>query len=150
MTRHEVCPAAELGPGERTVVEVDGLFVGVFNVDGEYHALNNVCPHQLAPLCEGKVTGTTCSKTAGEFESWDRDGEVLRCPWHGWEFDITNGESLFNPHVQTRTFETDVETTESGEGSSEEEEYGVALHGDEPPVDTYDIEIEQEMIVVYL
>jgi nitrite reductase/ring-hydroxylating ferredoxin subunit len=148
MTRHEVCPADDLRPGERTIVDVGGLSVGVFNVNGEYHALNNICPHQLAPLCEGQVTGTTCSTTPGEFESWDRDGEVLRCPWHGWEFDITNGESLFNPHVRTRTFEADVETTEKG--GDEKEEYGVALQGEEPPVDTYNVEVEQEMVVVYL
>jgi len=158
--RHEICPAAELDPGERTIVDLEGLSVGVFNVDGEYYALNNVCPHQLAPLCKGTLTGTTSAASPGEFGEWERDGEVLRCPWHGWEFDVTNGESLFNPHLTTRTFEAGVEPSENesgneneneneGEGEGENE-YGVGLAGDPPPVDTYDVAVESEMVVVYL
>ena len=144
VTRYVVCPASELEPGSRTIVEVNSLSIGVFNVDGEYYALNNVCPHQLAPLCEGKLTGTPCSDSPGEFEEWVRDGEILRCPWHGWEFDVKTGESIFNPHLRARTFETDVEEPD------EKIEYGVTLHGDEPPVDTYDVEVEEEMVVVYI
>lgn len=167
--RFEVCPASELGPGERKLVEFDGISMGVFNVDGEYHALNNVCPHQLAPLCTGPVTGTTEAPEVGEYE-WVREGEIVRCPWHGWEFEIDSGESLFNPHIRARTFETDVETTgdeidEAGaddtdadvpecaldETEQEElKEFGTPLAGDEPPVETYDVEVEEETVVVYL
>jgi len=180
--RHEVCPAAELEPGDRKLIEVGGISIGVFNVDGEYHALNNVCPHQLADLCAGPITGTTTSDEVGEFDEWVRDGEIIRCPWHGWEFEIASGESLFNPHVRTRTFEAAVEESNdppskpSGEASSsdngetavsestandcegcqgtdrtaQEEEYGTNLAGDEPPVDTYDVEVEAETVVVYV
>jgi nitrite reductase/ring-hydroxylating ferredoxin subunit len=164
--RHDICPAAEIQPGERRIVEIDGISVGVFNVDGEFYALNNVCPHQLADLCKGPVTGTTTSSGVGEFGEWTRDGEIIRCPWHGWEFEIESGESLFNPHVRTRTFETDVERTdtadaagdasapddedESSDPTAQEREYGTNLAGDEPPVDTYDVEVEQETVVVYL
>jgi len=59
--RHEICPANEFSPGERRIIEIEGLphSIGVFNVDGTFHALANVCPHQLAPLCEGEITGET-------------------------------------------------------------------------------------------
>ena len=56
--RHVVCPARELPRGGRRIVDVDGRSIGVFNIDGEYHAVRNICPHQQAPLCEGWLTGT--------------------------------------------------------------------------------------------
>lgn len=145
--RYEVCPAEELRPGERKIVEPDGLphSIGVFNVDGEYHAIANVCPHQLAPLCEGRITGEMTSDGVGNFRP-TRDGEVIQCPWHGWKFDITDGTSLFNPHeVRTRTYDTAVETP-----NERLETYGTELEGDEPPVDTYDVHVEEATVVVYL
>lgn len=154
MGRHEVCPVADLPPGERTIVEAEGLSVGVFNVDGEFHALNNVCPHQLAPLCEGKLTGEVTAPDVGEYEM-TRQGEVVRCPWHGWEFDIASGESVFNPHLRTRTFEVAVEASEEaadepGDGEAGASEYGTELSGEEPPVETYDVAVEDEVVVLYL
>jgi nitrite reductase/ring-hydroxylating ferredoxin subunit len=170
--RIEVCPAAELPPGERRVIEAGGLSIGVFNVGGEYHALLNLCPHQLAPLCEGRVTGTTTADAPGEYD-WERDGQIVRCPWHGWEFDVATGESVFNPHVGTRTFETAVEQSEADAADSQEatdgedsthdgddsprgdpdpevEAYGTALAGEAPPVDTYDVEVDEGTVVVYV
>ena len=56
--RHVVCAADELPPGSRTIVEIDGRSIGVFNVDGELFAIRNSCPHRGAPLCEGTIGGT--------------------------------------------------------------------------------------------
>ncbi|WP_435361765.1 Rieske (2Fe-2S) protein [Haloarchaeobius sp. DFWS5] len=149
--RFEICPASEFESGERRITELGGFSVGVFNVDGDYFALKNDCPHQRAPLCEGPVTGTTTSETPGEF-TYERPGEIVRCPWHGWEFDIKTGESIFNPHkVKAKTFEATVEGDEDvatdGNGCGD---CGVDLEGDEPPVETYDVEVEQGTVVVYL
>ncbi|WP_115863352.1 Rieske (2Fe-2S) protein [Halorussus litoreus] len=149
MSRHVICPSSELESGERRIVEVEGLSIGVFNVDGEYHALNNACPHQLAPLCEGTISGTTESDGVGEVD-WVRDGEIVRCPWHNWEFDLTTGESVFNPHeVRAGTFEVDVEAPADAGAPDEAcacdaESYGTELAGDEPPVETYDVDVEDE------
>lgn len=142
--RHEVCPVKELPPGERRVVEVrDGaMSVGVFNLDGEFYALANVCPHQLAPLCEGEITGEVVADEPGEFERI-REGEVIRCPWHGWKFNIADGTSVFNPHVKTRSFEAGVEPPECTA------EYGADLAGEEPPVESFDVEVEDAVVVVY-
>lgn len=142
--RFEICPTSEIPPGGRKIIEVKNISIGIFNVEGEFYALHNKCPHQFAPLCRGKITGATQSDKPGEFE-WTKDNEVVRCPYHGWEFDILSGESIFNPHkVRTRTFETEVEE------SSEIKKYGTEIKGDEPPVDTFDVEVEEEIVVVYV
>ena len=152
--RFEICPANELLPGERTIVELNGHSIGVFNVDGEYYALKNDCPHQRAPLCQGKVTGTTAAAEPGEVK-WKDDGQILRCPWHGWEFDIETGRSVFDPHrVRARSFDAAVEEKDVCKSELETTDggcdCGADIEGDEPPVDTYDVTIEDEYVVVYL
>ena len=84
----------EIAVGDRKLVDVDGKSIGVFNVNGAYVAVLNVCPHEFAPICRGRVTGTTMVSTPGEPLKWGRDGEILACPWHGWEFDLKTGEAL--------------------------------------------------------
>jgi nitrite reductase/ring-hydroxylating ferredoxin subunit len=88
-----VARAGELAPGSRTLVEVAGRSIGVFNVGGTFVAVLNVCPHELAPVCLGRVTGTTLPSMPGEYR-WGREGEILACPWHGWEFDLLTGRAL--------------------------------------------------------
>ncbi len=108
MGRHVVGRASELPPGARIIVEVEGRSIGVFNVHGRYYALRNRCPHQAAPLCLGAIKGMTLPSKPGEYV-WARDGEILRCPWHGWEFDIRSGEFLVNPKIRARTYPVTVE-----------------------------------------
>ncbi|HUT79108.1 MAG TPA: Rieske (2Fe-2S) protein [Polyangia bacterium] len=108
MTRHLVGRASELPPGSRKIVEFGGRSIGVFNIGGSFYALRNRCPHQGAPLCLGSIGGTAATSAPGEY-SWGREGEILRCPWHGWEFDITTGESVFNPHqMKVRSYDVTV------------------------------------------
>ncbi|WP_436348128.1 Rieske (2Fe-2S) protein [Natronorubrum sp. FCH18a] len=156
--RFEICPTSELEPGDRRIVTLDGFSVGVFNVNGEYFALKNDCPHQRAPLCEGKLSGTTRSDRPGEYE-WERDDQIISCPWHGWEFDVTTGESVFNPHeVKTMTFDATTEREVRSDGGGREgqsdsaacDSCGVDLEDNEPPVETYDVKVEEELVVVYL
>ena len=105
--RYLVCAAAALAPGERVVRDYDGLSIGVFNVKGRYHALHNRCPHRGGALCLGPVTGTALP---GEFGFvYGRDGELVRCAWHGWEFDIATGRSLVDERVRAKTFSVEVE-----------------------------------------
>ena len=91
-----VASTAELDPGERVLVEVDGKEIAVFNVDGEYYALLNYCVHQGGPLCEGGTSGTLTEDGEGRLR-YERKGEIVTCPWHAWEFDITTGEHLARP-----------------------------------------------------
>jgi nitrite reductase (NADH) small subunit len=85
----------ELLPGERRLVRVEGIEVGIFNLGEErFVAYRNHCPHQGAPVCLGRVGGTTLSSAPGDYV-YGRHGRVLTCPWHGWEFDLETGRTLF-------------------------------------------------------
>jgi 3-phenylpropionate/trans-cinnamate dioxygenase ferredoxin subunit len=107
-TRHVVARAGELAPGQRKLVRLGRVSAGLFNVAGAYHCLANVCPHQGAPLCVGPLTGTNLPSAPYTYV-WGRDQLVLRCPWHGWEFDLETGCALFDPRVRTRRYEVAVE-----------------------------------------
>lgn len=105
--RWPVARAEEIAPGECRIVEIKRHSVGIFNVNGEFVAVLNFCPHELAPVCRGPVSGTTLSSPPGEYR-WSRDGEILSCPWHGWEFDLLTGESIADPRVRVRRYPTEV------------------------------------------
>ena len=106
--RFLACREGELRPGERIVCDFDGTSVGVFNVGGRFHALHNRCPHKGGPLCRGPVTGTT-SATSDFRHVYGREGEIIRCAWHGWEFEIETGCSLVDPRIRARTYRVEVE-----------------------------------------
>ena len=88
-----VGPLSELPVGERRLVEANGKSIGVFNTGKQVVAVLNICPHAYAPVCRGKVGGTTLPSRPGEF-IWGRENEILRCPWHGWEYDLHSGQCL--------------------------------------------------------
>ncbi|HEX5415606.1 MAG TPA: Rieske (2Fe-2S) protein [Chloroflexota bacterium] len=109
MARYVVARTEEIPAGGRKIVEVGGVSVGVFNVNGEYFALRNRCPHQGGPLCEGKLWGLLEAPVPGEFV-YTRRGEILSCGWHGWEFDIRTGQSWCDPRrLRVRTYDVHVE-----------------------------------------
>ena len=83
----------ELPVGERRLITIDGKSIGLFNIGSRIVAVLNVCPHALAPVCLGKLGGTTLPSKPGEFV-WGRPNQILRCPWHGWEFDLASGQCL--------------------------------------------------------
>jgi nitrite reductase (NADH) small subunit len=94
----------ELPPGSVTIVPLGKFGVGVFNVHGRYHALVNYCVHRGAPLCRGSVGGTAVATDAPYEIRWTRDGEIVRCPWHGWEYDIGTGRCLTVPSHRIRSY----------------------------------------------
>jgi len=106
--RWAVGRASELPPGERRLIAVKGHSVGLFNVGGAFVAALNLCPHELAPVCRGRVGGTTLTSPPGEYR-WGREGEILACPWHGWEFDLLTGQALADPRVRLRRYPVTVE-----------------------------------------
>jgi len=108
MKRINVGSIDEIPHGECKIVKVDGREIGIFNVHGEFHAVRNICPHQFAPVCRGQVQGTTMPSEPGEFV-WGMEGEVLICPWHGWEFDLIRGNSLFNSRVKLNTYPVEID-----------------------------------------
>ena len=96
MAKHIIGTVDEIPPGERKLVILEGREIGVFNVHGEFYALRNRCPHQGGALCKGRVSGFVTARVPGEYE-YTRKGEILRCPWHGWEYDIKTGQSWVDP-----------------------------------------------------
>ena len=113
MARYIVGTVDEIPPGKRKIVDVAGRSIGVFNIGGEFFALRNRCPHQGGPLCEGRLAGFVESFGPGDLR-YSRAGEILRCPWHAWEYDIRTGQSYFNPTVvRVRHYEVSVETGSS-------------------------------------
>jgi nitrite reductase (NADH) small subunit len=106
--RFFLCEASELAPGERVVRDVGGRSIGVFNVHGRFFALHNRCPHRGGALCLGAVTGTALPTDGYRYE-YGREGEILRCAWHGWEFEIESGRCLVDPKMRARTFPVEVE-----------------------------------------
>lgn len=101
-------PLAELPPGTSRAVEAFGTIVAVFNVGGELFALDNTCPHMGGPLCRGRITGALLPSDPYEFR-YSAESRVLTCPWHGWQFELDTGRSLFDPLVVVPRYEARVE-----------------------------------------
>ena len=77
--------AAQVGdirPGDRKIVEVEGTFIAIFNVDGDFYAIKDVCTHDDGPVAEGEL-----------------DGHEIICPRHGARFDIRDGRVLSFPAI---------------------------------------------------
>ena len=112
MSRHVVATVDEIAPGKSKLVTVKGREIGLFNVNGSFYALANRCPHAGGALCEGAIVGLVQSDGPGKYKL-ARPGEFLRCPWHGWEFDMRNGQSYFDPkRVKVRSYPVAVESGE--------------------------------------
>lgn len=75
-----VAKVAELEPGEQRIVEIDGASIAVFNLGGEYFAIENICTHDGGVLTGGCV-----------------EGDQIVCPRHGARFSIRTGEALTAP-----------------------------------------------------
>lgn len=104
-------PLAELPPGTSTTVKAFGTTVAVFNVEGQVFALSNHCPHHGGPLCHGRISGAVLPSQPYEYR-YGREGRVLICPWHGWEFDIESGRTIFDPSVRVKIYEARIEKGE--------------------------------------
>lgn len=76
----DVCKNEELKPGEHAVVDVGGTTVAVFNLDGEFYAIEDVCTHDGAEIASGEL-----------------EGEVIVCPRHGARFCLKTGQVLSPP-----------------------------------------------------
>jgi 3-phenylpropionate/trans-cinnamate dioxygenase ferredoxin subunit len=141
-----VCRESELPPGTHKIVQVGKRSIGVYNIAGEYFAIRNLCPHQFAPLCMGKVTGYCETGPVGSYK-WVREGEIVRCPWHAWEFDIKTGKSIFNPHrVKTGTFQVSVESTDGSETATR----NLSESDPDPAVECYSAECREGRVMLHL
>jgi nitrite reductase (NADH) small subunit len=105
MAEHIIGTVSDFPVGSSAVVKIRNVEIGVFNVNGTLYALPNVCPHQFGPLCTGGVNGTMVSNEDTDWNlEWAREGEILTCPWHGIEFDITTGQALASRRLKVRQY----------------------------------------------
>ena len=142
MSQFVVATVDEIPPGGRKILEVAGRSIGVFNLGGEFFALRNTCPHQGGPLCQGTVGSLVVAARPGEY-SLSRPGEMLQCPWHGWEYDLRTGQSWFDPaRTRVRAYPVDV-----ADGAALAE---AGLQPGPYVAETYPVSVERRYVLVEL
>jgi len=105
-----VADVGDVPEGTHIVVEAGGREFGIFNVGGRYYALANVCFHQNGPLCQGVTSGTLEANPESDWQPrWTYDGEIVICPWHRLEFNITTGRCLAFPKRRVPAYEVRIE-----------------------------------------
>jgi nitrite reductase/ring-hydroxylating ferredoxin subunit len=141
-------PVSDFPEGTTRRVEVEGRAIAIFNVDGSFYALRDVCPHQGAPLSKGPVIGSV-SATAPGCYVYRPEEKRVRCPWHGWEYDLRTGRSSFDPkRSRVRAFAVSVEHGSALAADATPDEQG-RLPG--PYVaETFAISIEDDYVVIDL
>ncbi len=92
MSRHRIAAVTDIPPGEGREFVAGGKIVAVFNVDGAFHALDGICPHAGGPIAKGTV-----------------NGQIVTCPWHGWQFDVASGHHCLNVQLKQPCFPVTVE-----------------------------------------
>jgi nitrite reductase/ring-hydroxylating ferredoxin subunit len=101
MTWHDIGSLSDLEREGRVIGRVEGREVGVVRSGGDLYGVRNRCPHHGGPLCLGTVE----ERLVGEPGSYDLTGiTVLRCPWHGWEFDPATGGCLDDPALRVAVY----------------------------------------------
>lgn len=89
-------PSHQLQPGGRKLIKIDLLEIAVLNVEGTLYAFRNECPHQGISMIYGPITGTMVTSNPQEYQ-YGLDNQLIKCPLHGWEFDLKTGKSVFLP-----------------------------------------------------
>jgi nitrite reductase (NADH) small subunit len=84
----KVAETSDIEPGSGKVVTVKDKTIALFNVDGTFYAIDNTCVHRGGPLGEG-----------------DLEGDLVSCPWHGWQYDVKTGISATNPSAKVTAYE---------------------------------------------
>ena len=93
MPLHLVAKLDELEDAKPQLFMIAGREIGLIRSNGNVYAVRNVCPHKLAPVCRGTLKGTMLPSDPGVFV-FGLEDQVLQCPWHGWEFDLSTGRTL--------------------------------------------------------
>jgi nitrite reductase/ring-hydroxylating ferredoxin subunit len=82
---------SDVPPGTIRELQVEGKAVALANVAGQFHAIDGICLHRGGPLGDGVL-----------------EGNVVTCPWHGWEYDVTTGKVAQNPTAGVACYAVEV------------------------------------------
>ena len=85
---HKLADELAIAPGTGQEFVVEGRVIAVFHVEGQFYAVDGLCPHAGGPIGTGTVRGC-----------------VVTCPWHGWQFDVTTGVSKMSSQIRTATYQ---------------------------------------------
>lgn len=88
---HEVCQLSELSADSGREFVFGGNIVAIFLVEGRVYAVDGMCAHQGGPIAQGKLNRT-----------------CITCPWHGWQYDICNGNNLLTGKQMLTSYETEI------------------------------------------
>ena len=92
MALERAAKVSEIPPGVIKELQVAGKPVALANIGGKFYAISNSCLHRGGPLGQGQL-----------------EGNVVTCPWHGWQFDVTTGKAVMNPTAGVGCFRTEVQ-----------------------------------------
>lgn len=135
MGHHIICPVDEIPAGQSKKITIEGRDIALFNLGDRFAAISNKCPHEGAELCNGRMAAFIDSNEPGVYITHD-DRTMVRCPWHGWEFDVKTGKSYCDPkRLRVKSFDVDVS---SGADLLDDSEYTETAERVEGP---YEIEI---------
>ncbi len=90
--RIRIASVVDVPTGTAKELTAGGRVIALYNVDGKFYALDGVCPHAGGPLGNGTL-----------------NGNVVTCPWHGWQFDVSTGQHCLNANVQHTNFSVSVD-----------------------------------------
>jgi len=91
MAFEKAASLSEVPAGSLKEVQVGGKTVALANVGGAFFAIDNTCLHRGGPLGEGQL-----------------EGNVVTCPWHGWQFNVTTGKAVMNPNAGVACYRAEV------------------------------------------
>ena len=81
----------DVPPGKIYEFQVGGSAIAIANVAGKLHAINSICAHQGGPLGEGEL-----------------EGQIVTCPWHAWQYDVTTGKVVQSPTLGVECYAVEV------------------------------------------
>lgn len=93
--RRKVATSSDITSGGLKIVETDGRKIVLYNVEGNLYATDGTCPHQGGPLGDGLF-----------------EGKIVTCPWHAWQFDVSNGRALYDEGISVACYRVIVEGTD--------------------------------------
>ena len=92
---HKVAKISDIADGKSQMVEIESQIIALFNVRGQFYAMQNACPHRGGPLVEGHM-----------------EGNIVTCPWHAWQFDVTSGKCQTMLGAIQKTYPVKIEKEE--------------------------------------
>ena len=95
--------------GDRKVVVCGDNEVGVFRIGDEFYAWHNRCAHRAGPVCQGRIMKRVLEPVASDkttrTQEYDEAESHIVCPWHGYEFHVTDGCHVVDPKVRLKKYE---------------------------------------------